>query len=413
MHKVYLPRLGQTMEKGTVQAWMKEEGDSFEVGDVLYEVETEKVVTEVEAKQPGTLARIVVPEGEERPAGTVLAIAADPGEELSEEEIEAAISEADGATGEEPAEAPAEESVEALASSGGEEATSHAGGKVRAMPKARSLAREMGVDLATVEGSGRNGSITVGDVRAAADGGRDEGRDETDATEGPRVAERRSLSGLGKTMAEVVSRSWREVPQFVQMVELDASALVERRRAEAERAEGAAPSYTDLFIEAMVGAVGEEPLANASFADEEIVVYRDVNVSLAVATESGLVVPVVRRAQELSLEDLAAATRGVAEKSREGRLTAEDVEGGTITLSNLGMLGVEAGTPMVTAPQAAVVFAGAIIEKPWVVDGKVEIRPALTLSIGYDHRVLDGATAARFTAALRRRLEGPSAGYED
>lgn len=400
MHNVYLPRLGQTMENGTVQAWMKGEGDSFEVGDVLYEVETEKVVTEVEAKQPGTLARIVVREGEERPAGTVLAIAADPGEELSEEEIENALAEADAATDKEAAGEVGQEP----ARTGEEAAPARAGGKVRAMPKARKLARELGVDLAAVKGTGRNGSITVGDVRAAADGASD--GDETGAAGGPRVAEKQPLSVLGRTMAEVVSRSWREVPQFVQMVELDASALVERRRAEAESAEGASPSYTDLLIEAMVGAVGEEPLANASFAEgEEIVVYRDVNVSMAVATEAGLVVPVVRRAQELSLEELAAATRGVAGKAREGRLAAEDVEGGTTTLSNLGMLGVEAGTPLVTAPQATVVFAGAVVEKPWAVDGKVELRPALTLSIGYDHRVLDGATAARFTTALRRRLE--------
>lgn len=395
MHKVYLPRLGQTMEKGTVQAWMKGEGDSFEIGDVLYEVETEKVVTEVEAKQPGTLARILVPEGEERPAGAVLAIAADPGEEPSEEEIEDAIAEADAA----PETAAADETGQEPERAGGEAVPARAT-KVRAMPKARALARELGVDLGAVEGSGRNGSITVNDVRAAAD----MSRDETGAAEGPRVAEKRSLSGLGRTMAEVVSRSWREVPQFVQMVELDASALVERRRAES--AEGAAPSYTDLLIEAMVGAVGEEPLANASFSGEEISVYRDVNVSVAVATEAGLLVPVVRRAQELSLDELAAATRGVAEKAREGRLAAEDVEGGTITLSNLGMLGVEAGTPLVTAPQATVVFAGAIVEKPMAVGGRVEVRPALTLSIGYDHRVLDGATAARFTAALKRRLEG-------
>ena len=400
MYKLYLPRLGQTMEKGTIQAWMKEEDDFFEVGDVLYEVETEKVVTEVEAKQPGTLARILVPVGEERPAGTVLAIAADPGEEPSEEEIEAAVSEAAGEVDEAAAEEAAEE-----AEVPAEAPARASGGKVRAMPKARALARELGVDLEAVEGTGRNGSITVGDVRAAADGARD--GDGTGAR-GPRVAETRSLSGLGRTMAEVVARSWREIPQFVQMVELDAGALTERRRAETERAEGAAPSYTDLLIEAMVGAVEEEPLANASFAGgDEIVVYRDVHVSLAVATETGLVVPVVRRAQELSLAELASATRGVAKKAREGGLAAEDVEGGTITLSNLGMLGIEAGTPMVTAPQAAVVFAGAIVEKPMAVDGRVEIRPALTLSIGYDHRVLDGATAARFTTALRRQIEEP------
>ena len=185
--------------------------------------------------------------------------------------------------------------------------------------------------------------------------------------------------------------------------------LVKRRREEAEgikQTYGVNLSYTDLLLEALVSSVEEEPLANSSLRDDEVLLYEDVNISVAVAAETGLLVPVIHHAQRLSLGDLAVRFRELASKAREGRLSSEDVEGGTITLSNLGMHRVEGGTPLVTSPQAAVAFFGAIVEKPWVVEGRVEIRPVMSLSVGYDHRILDGATAARFTTTLRRRLEG-------
>lgn len=398
MHKLHLPRLGQTMEKGTILRWAKEEGDSFELGEVLFEVETDKLASEVEAKLPGTLARITVPEGEEHLVGTLLAVVADPGEEPSDEQIEEAIAEESAASEEAPVEEPTkppDESGAAPARAAGD------GERVRAMPRARAKARELDVDLQTIEGSGKGGVITTEDVEAAA-----AGKESEDG--GPKVLERRPLSGLGKTMAEVVSRGWREIPQFVQMVELDASALVERRRrkaAEIKQSHGVDLSYTDLFLEAVVGAVEDEPLANSSLVDGEILMYEDVNVSMAVATDAGLLVPVVWQTQGLSLGELASKFREVAEKARTGSLSSEDLEGGTITLSNLGMHGVEAGTPLVTLPQAAVVFFGAMVERPVAVDGRVEIRSALSISIGFDHRILDGASAARFTRALRRRLE--------
>ncbi|ABG03326.1 catalytic domain of components of various dehydrogenase complexes [Rubrobacter xylanophilus DSM 9941] len=393
MHKLHLPRLGQTMERGTILRWARREGEPFEVGDILYEVESEKAVNEIEAKLPGTLARITVEEGQECPVGTLLAVVADPGETLSEEEIEAAIAEEGGR------EAPA-------ASGGGTgvraPSSARAQRRVRAMPKARALARELGVELAAVEGTGQGGAITVEDVRRAAGAA---------PGEGPRVRERRPLGDVGRTMARVVTRSWHEVPQFVQMVQLDASALVGRRRelaGQIKRSHGVDLSYTDLLLEAVAGAAGEEPLANSSLVDGEILLYEDVNVSVAVATGSGLLVPVVRWAQALELGELAARLREVLERARSGRLSAEDTAGGTITLSNLGMYGIEGGTPLVTHPQAAVVFAGAIVERPWAVSGRVEVRPTLTLSVGFDHRILDGVAAARFTTALRRRLESPN-----
>lgn len=381
------------MERGTILRWAKREGEPFEIGEILYEVESEKAVNEIEAKLPGTLARITVGEGEECPVGTLLAVVADPGETLSEEEIEAAIAEESGAGT--PA-VPETGSGDRMPSPVRERR------RVRAMPRARALARELGVELAAIEGTGQGGAITVEDVRRAAGAA---------PGDGPRVRERRPLGGVGRTMAQVVTRSWHEVPQFVQMVQLDAGALVERRRslaAEIKRAYSVDLSYTDLLLEAVAVAVEEEPLANSSLVDGEIVVYEDVNVSVAAATGAGLLVPVVKRVQTLELGELAVRLREVLERARGSRLSAEDTAGGTITLSNLGMYGVEGGTPLVTHPQATVVFAGAIVERPWVVSGRIEARPVLSLSVGFDHRILDGVAAARFTTALKRRLERPN-----
>lgn len=398
MHKLHLPRLGQTMERGTVLHWLKDEGESFDIGEVLYEVETEKVTSEIEAKLPGMLAKITIEEGEEYPVGTLLAVVADPGEELSQEDVEEAIAEESDAASEPGAGEVEQPHVEP------ESAPERSAGKrVRAMPKARALARELGVEISAVEGTGKNGAITADDVRKAASGSATSGSVE------PAVKERRQLQGVARAMAEVVTRSWREVPQFVQMVELDASNLVEWRRSEAENVKashGIDLSYTDLFLYALARAVEEQPLANSSLVDSEILVYKDVNVSVAVAAESGLLVPVVRQAQSLSLGELAVRLREVADRAREGTLSQEDTEGGTITLSNLGMYGIEGGTPLVTQPQAVVVFFGSIVERPTAVSGEVEVRPMMSMSIGYDHRILDGVSAARFTTALRRTIEG-------
>lgn len=378
------------MERGTILRWAKREGESFEIGDILYEVESEKAVNEIEAKLPGTLVRITVEEGEECPVGTLLAVVADPGETLSEAEIEAAIAE------ETPAGTPSDTTARPQGKPYGSAAKVRE--RVRAMPKARALAREMGVDLATVEGTGQGGTVTVEDVRRAAGS----------LKEHPKVKERRALDSIGRTMAQVVSYSWQEVPQFVQMVQLDASALMERRRRlaqEIKRSHDVDLSYTDLFLEALVRAVADEPLANSSLVGEEILVFEDVNISVAVATEAGLLVPVIKRAQMLTLGELAVRLREISERAHSGGLSAEDVRGGTITFSNLGMYGVESGTPLVTHPQAVVVFAGAIVERPWVASGRIEVRPVVSLSVGFDHRVLDGASAARFTTTLKRHLE--------
>jgi pyruvate dehydrogenase E2 component (dihydrolipoamide acetyltransferase) len=391
MHTLHLPHLGQTMERGTILTWHRTEGEPFETGDPLYEVETEKSTVEVEAKRPGSMARIVAEAGAELPVGALLAVVADPGETLEESELDDAVAVERSAPAPDEAERPAapDEAEEPAAARRGE------GQKVRAMPKVRARARELGVDLAAIEGSGRNGAITAADVEAAAT-----------RSDGPAVKERRALTGITRTMADVVTRSWREVPQFTQTVTVDARALLQRKQELSEY--GPRVPVTAFLVHALARAVERVPEANATFADDAIVVYQDVNVAVAVATDAGLMVPVLGQAQDLSLEEISDRLGELADRARSGSTSHADVGNATITLSNLGMFEVEGGVPLVTAPQAAVVFAGAIRAQPVVVDDAVHPLPTMSLSIGYDHRVLDGITAAAFTSALRDALEHPS-----
>ena len=403
MHKLHLPRLGQTMEHGTLVAWLKREGESFTVGEPLYEVESEKANLEIEAKLPGTLTRIVAREGQDLPIGSLLAIVADPGESLSEAEIESAMAgESRPGIGAVTQPSPAPSSSPPTASG------RVSGERIRAMPRARAMAQQLGVDVATVQGSGPGGTITVEDVQRAASA-----TPASTVSTAPRIQELRPLRGIARTMAEVVTQSWREIPQFVQIVMVDASNLAARRQAEGpavRESHGVNLSYTDLILEAVIRSLQEVPQVNASFAGDSIIVYEDSNLAVAVATDAGLVVPVIHRAQELSLGELAVQRREIVDRARSGSLSPHNMEGGTITVSNLGMAGVETGTPLVTRPQAAIVFIGAIVDRPVAVGGAVDVHPTFYISVGYDHRVVDGATAARFTGGLKRRLEaGPEA----
>ncbi len=387
MHLLHLPRLGQTMERGTILRWLQRVGEPYQVGEPLYELEYEKATVEVEAKLPGALAKVVAEEGENLPIGALLAVVADPGETLSAAQIEAAIA------GERHAEAVAPAPTPTTAAT-----PPPPPGRLRVMPRARALAQQLGVDLTSLSGTGAEGAITVEDVQRAA----------AAKASGPRVRERRPLRGIPQAMAETMTRSWQQVPQFVQIVLVDATALAARRRAEGPAIKeqfGIDLSYTDLILQAVVQAAREVPEVNASFAGDALVLYEDVNLAVAVATDAGLVVPVIQRAQTLSLGQLAQQLRELSARARAGDLRPADVAGGTITVSNLGPGGPETGTPLIMPPQAAIVFVGAIVERAVVVDGAVVARPTFYLSNAFDHRVLDGATAARFTATLRRLLE--------
>ena len=302
---------------------------------------------------------------------------------------------------------------------------------VRAMPRTRALARSLGVDLGTIRGTGPGGLVLESDIEpsagiepvaaaapataaasaaAAAQVPASAPVAETatapaqDALPGVEIRERRRQSRVARRMAEVVARSWSTVPQFSQSVTVDAATWRSRRDRLREET-GEQVGYTELLLAALVRAVHEVPEVNSSLAGDELVVYRDINVSIAVDTPAGLQVPVLHGLQELTTAGISRRLKDVAERARADRLTVEDVSGGTITLSNLGMYGIEDGFPMVTAPQSCIVFAGAVTDRVVAVGDTIGVRPTMTLVTAFDHRALDGATAARFTSALRRFLQ--------
>lgn len=399
MHRLKLPRFGQTMEQGTITAWHVAEGDAFDEGDLLYEVESEKSEIEVEAKAPGTVAKLVVAEGDVAEVGDLLAVIADPDEELTDGQISDAIEDGAGAPTE------ASDGGDGDGDSDGEGRASRdrrPTGGVKAMPRAKRAAQELGVDLRDVTGTGHDGAITESDVREAAEAAGGDGEEDVD--DGPAVRERRTLRGVARAQAEHMARSW-QIPQFSQDVEVDATAL--RSRLERLQDEGVHATVTDLLVDAVVDAVAEVPDANSSFRDDAVLVYEDVNVSIAVATESGLVVPVLRSAQSVDLAARVQRRTAIVERARDGALAPADSEGGTITVSNLGATRVETGVPLVSAPQACIVFAGRIADAPVVRDGEIVVRSTMHVVIAYDHRVIDGATAARFTTAVVDALERP------
>jgi pyruvate dehydrogenase E2 component (dihydrolipoamide acetyltransferase) len=462
MHLIKLPRLGQTMESGTLTEWHIAEGEEFADGDHLYEVETEKMTTEVEAKQAGVLVRTLVPVDEEVDVGTVLAVAAEAGESPDDAEIEAFLQEqglsqkhglseeaagagtaasenTDAALG--GADAPganagAPGSAGSSAGSGSSAGTTPAAGtaaaagsgpaegersdsahgrtssgRVLAFPRARAHALQHGLDLAAITGTGIDGAVRMSDVedalRARGAGTATTTSAATASAGGPagppRVTERIELRGVEKSMAQAVMRSWNEIPQFVQHVSADATAL--RARLQRLRYEGVQVSYTDLLVSAAALTAAEVPEANASYDDGAVVRFAEVNVSVAMASDRGLLVPVVHDAAALSVAEVAQRRAELTSRAREGRLTAEDASHGTLTVSNLGAYGVDSGTPLVNAPQAVIVFAGALRDEVVAVDGRPQVQPRLSLSLAFDHRVLDGMTAARFTSALRDRIE--------
>jgi len=371
--RVVMPRLSLTMKTGTVVQWFKKEGETVQKDEPLVEVLSEKVTYDVEAPASGILRRILALEGTDVPVAQALGVIAAPDEQILETEAvaEAAVKEV-----EEAAAVPEKGIVE------------KAEERVVASPAAKRLAREHGLDLTQVRGSGPGGRIVEEDVKRFIEGTRMQ----------PRVREIIPLTGIRKTTAERVSQSARTAPHSTITMEVDMT-NASRLRGEAQA------SYTDMLVKAVAKSLREQPVMNATLEDEQIKVFEDVNVGVAVATEKGLVVPVVHNADKKSLSEIASALKELVEKAREGRLTKEDVTGGTFTITNLGMYGVDVFIPIINPPETAILGVGRVTEKPVAVNGQITIKPVVQLSLSFDHRIVDGAPAARFLQRVKQILE--------
>jgi pyruvate dehydrogenase E2 component (dihydrolipoamide acetyltransferase) len=363
------------MKTGTVVQWFKKEGEAVQKGEPIVEVLSEKVTYDVEAPASGTLRKILALEGMDVPVAEAIGIITSQGEQISDSEIVTIA----GAVVKEAEEAVAVEEKEMVEKI--EE-------RVLASPAAKRLAREQSVDLTQVRGSGPEGRIVEEDVKQLIE------RTKTQ----PRVKEIIPLTGIRKTTAERVSLSARTAPHSTITMEVDMTNAVRLH-------EETQASYTDMLVKAVAKALREQPIMNATLEDERIKVFEDVNVGVAVATDKGLVVPVVHEADKKSLSDIASFLKELVEKAREGKLAKDDLTGGTFTITNLGMYGVDMFIPIINPPETAILGVGRVTQKPVVVNGQIAIKPIMQLSLAYDHRIVDGAPAAKFLQRVKQILE--------
>ena len=410
--QVTLPRLGQGMESGTIVRWLKSEGEKVEKGDPLYELDTEKVTQEVEADSSGVLLKILAEEGEEIEVGKAIAVIGEEGEEVAEARAEA--KEPTEVTEEEPAEegepAPEREEErergrEAALEGPTEPEQRDNGGRVKASPLARRIAKERGIDLAQLRGTGPEGRIVAEDVGRV-------GTSPAKATPAAAPAsgdiETVKLNQMRKTIARRMTEAW-QAPAFQISMSADMSASIRLREALLERVEegGVRPTYSDILTKVVALALMRHRDMNAHFAGDEVRLFPTANIGIAVAIPHGLVVPVIPSCEAKSIPEIAAVRADVVERTRAGKLKSDDLENGTFTISNLGMYGVERFTAVLNPPQAGILAVGAIEERPFVLEGDLEIQPRMDLTLTVDHRSVDGATASEFLRTVKSFLEEP------
>lgn len=391
---VLMPKIGQVMEAGTITRWLRGDGDTVAAGDVIADVETDKANYELEAPADGIL-RTRVAEGDEVAIDTLIAVVEVPGGAAIASPMTAPAADATAAV--EPA-------APAAAASGGK-----SGKKVAASPKARRLAAELGLDLATVTASGADGVISADDVQAAMaatpvqPAAVSAVAAPVAATRSRAVRERSRLPAFRRTAVRRLQESWVTIPHIVQMVDVDASGLLAER--EHLGSGGTRVSLNDLIIHTAAAVLARHPHLNGTVEGEELVLFGGIDAGLAVEGPRGLVVPVVRDVDRLTAAEVAAETGRLIAAARGEGLKGPDTGSASFTVSSLGAWGIRAGTPVINLGEPLLIFVGAIEDRPVVESGHLVARPQLTLSIAYDHRVADGAVAARFTQELRDALE--------
>ena len=437
MTDIVMPRLSDSMEEGTILAWMKKVGDEIAVGEEIVEIETDKANMAYESDVAGTLTEILADEGATLPIGKPIARVGDASDTPAQERGQAPAGEnvasfsepapQQGSSGDsEPAEAEPVQVAEASKDSAD-------GERVKASPVAKRLAKEQGIDLPTIQGSGPGGRIVKKDVKAATpavgDAGAGVPRGEvpeapstvgvapaaeapgpsssSETAKGTTTVE--ELSKLQQVVARRMSESKATAPHFYLEAEIDMTRAVEARKAikAAAREGDVVPSFNDMVVKACAIALGESPKANGAYRDGKFELHSRINVGVAVAAEGALVVPTVFDADKKGLRQIAADTRAVAAKVRDGSVTPPELSGGTFTVSNLGMFGIDNFSAVINSPQAAILAVGAIKEKPAVRGGEIVPARLMNVTLACDHRILYGAEGAEFLARVRALLEEP------
>lgn len=435
--EIFMPKLSSTMEVGTLLQWFKEEGESVDIGEPLFEIMTDKINIEVEAYDRGILLKKYFQPDDQIPVNQVIGYIGEPGEKVPDEPP---------ALSEESNEQSGEKTEQSETNEDAVEVKSNENGKVRATPAARRLAKEAQVDLRNIVGSGPKGRIHLKDVKqyletekaqpkasplarkiaehenidlkalqGSGAGGKVMKQDVINAIQAssqkaqqPEV--RKKLSGLRKVVADRMVQSAFTAPHVTLASDIDMTKAIEMRTAllpVVEKQTGFRLTYTDIIIKAVGTALSRFPEVNVHLEHDEIIYKNEVNVGVAVAVKDGLMVPVIKQVEQKGLAAICAEAKDLSKRAREQKLRPDELKGSTFTISNLGMYPIDVFTPIINQPEIAILGVGRTQEKPVVVNGEIVIRPMMTASLSFDHRVIDGAPAAEFLAEVKRILENP------
>jgi pyruvate dehydrogenase E2 component (dihydrolipoamide acetyltransferase) len=439
MPEIQMPKLSDTMTEGTLIAWKKKKGDQVSAGEVLAEIETDKATMEWESPEDGTLTEIYVQEGGKVNVGDKIAFVLGQGEEAPAQKKKSEVAEEKKpqADTEKPAPAeaaeketapPQQQGVGAAVSAARAEATQQKPQareqkpeepRVKASPVARRIAAELGVDLSTVKGTGPDGRIAETDVRAAAktvtagaSGGATKPQAQAPIAVKPGESARIQLSGMRKIIAQRLVESLGPVPHFYLTIDINSRPLMEAReelKSAGEGADAAKITVNDFVLKAAVMAAGKVPRVNASFDNDAIVQYADVDLGVAVAIEDGLLTPVIRAAQDKSLREISALAKDLAHRARNKRMKPEEFQGGTFTVSNLGGMGIDSFSAVINPPQGFILAVGKVTKSPVVDDcDQMMVGHRMSVTMSCDHRVIDGALGAEYLKELRHLLENPA-----
>jgi pyruvate dehydrogenase E2 component (dihydrolipoamide acetyltransferase) len=444
--KVHMEALSPTMEEGQIVKWVKSEGDEVSSGDILAEIETDKATMELVARGDGILRAVLLGEGDTAPVGAVIGVIA-----TADEDIEGMVADAGGSSAEDDgsagsdspaatgtdtaddADAADTESHKSKSDREMDDAPSDGAGRVKASPLARRLAEEAGIDLTGVSGSGPGGRIVKADVEEAAtsapaepsrsaatapapsgdapprrtapppadwsDAGASEGHEDV------------KVSQMRKTIARRLTESLSPVPHFFLTIEVDMARVMEARKSvnAAVESDGDRVSVNDFVLKALAAALRKHPACNAAWHDDVIRRFDHIHVGVAVAVEDGLITPVVKHADRKGLVQISREVKEMAGRAREKKLQPEEYTGSTFSISNLGMFGIREFTAIINPPEAGILAVGAVEEIPVAIDGELTVRPRMRVTMSCDHRVIDGATGAKFLQTLRTMLEEPAA----
>jgi pyruvate dehydrogenase E2 component (dihydrolipoamide acetyltransferase) len=400
--KVLMEALSPTMEEGKVLSWLKREGDTVSSGEVLAEVETDKAVMELQARGSGVLRKILAGDGATVEVGSIVGIIA-----AADEDIGSLLQAGSSKQAPPPAEAAKPEASrtppkpESPPTTAATTTAPPSAGRVKASPLARRLAEDRGLELSGVSGSGPGGRIVKRDVECAAT--------QPVAAVAASGYEDVELSQIRKTIAKRLVQSLGPIPHFFLTTEVDMERAADARAHLNGLDDGPRISFNDIILKAVAAALTQHRDCNAWWLDGKIRYFNEVHVSMAVAVPDGLITPVIRNAHVKSLRQIAAESRALAERARNRKLTPEEYTGGTFSVSNLGMFDIDQFTGVINPPEAGLIAVGSIAEKPVVMDGDVTVRRRMRLTMSCDHRVIDGATGARFLQTVRRMLENPLA----